>query len=102
MVRRSAMLLGFLASVATLGAQDALTTIGITTAPLLLRHEDSTVAALPAPFTRRDRWAYYLRRTYQPQRLGILAIETGVDHALREPHCWNRSATSYLTRYSRS
>src|SRR5262249_15506898 len=36
------------------------------------------------------------------QRLGIVAVESALDHALRQPACWDRSPTSYVTRYSRS
>jgi hypothetical protein len=54
------------------------------------------------PFTVEQRWAYYLHRTYSPHRLGLLALETGIDHALRQPACWDRGASSYVTRYSRA
>jgi hypothetical protein len=104
MVRVSAVLLGFLLGtvMSPLHAQDLLSTIGITTVPLLVGPQNGTIPGAPAPFTTGARWAYYLHRTYHPQRLGILALETALDHALRQPACWDRSPASYLTRYSRS
>jgi hypothetical protein len=104
MIRRSALLLGFLVSVlpSSLRSQEIVDTIAITTVPLLLAPQHRALPAMPAPFTTAERWSYYLRRTYHPQRLGILAVETALDHALRQPACWDRSPTSYLTRYSRS
>jgi hypothetical protein len=104
MVRRSAVLLGFLAIMlpASLRSQEIVDTIAITTVPLIYAHQQRTLPGPPAPFTTAARWSYYLHRTYQPQRLGILAVETALDHALGQPACWDRSPASYLTRYSRS
>ena len=81
---------------AVLRAQESDSTI----APIVTARQD--VRDTPAPFTTAARWEYYLHRTYHPQRLGILALETALDHALRQPACWDRSPTSYLTRYSRA
>jgi hypothetical protein len=54
------------------------------------------------PFTPSQRWARYVKRTYSPPRLGVLAIEIAVDHALREPACWDQGAQSYARRYERA
>jgi hypothetical protein len=99
-----ALLLGLLAGVlpSSLRSQEIVDTIAITTVPLLLANQHRTLAVLPTSFTTAARWSYYLHRTYHPQRLGILAVETALDHVLRQPACWDRSASSYLTRYSRS
>jgi len=106
MIRRSAALLGFVvpAGIFTscLHAQDIVSTIGITTLPLVHAQQSSAMRGLRASFTPTERWSYYVHRTYQPQRLGILAVETLMDHALGQPTCWDRSPASYLTRYSRS
>jgi hypothetical protein len=102
MVRASAVLRGFLVFMPAIVvyAQDVLSTIGITTVPLLIAGPYASISR--APFTTAARWSYYLHRTYHPQRLGILALETTLDHALRQPECWDRSPASYLTRYSRA
>jgi len=34
--------------------------------------------------------------------LGLLAIDTTIDHALRQPACWDSAASSYGRRYARS
>jgi hypothetical protein len=57
---------------------------------------------LAEPFTASARWSQYLRRTYGPARLGFLAADTALDQALREPHCWDSSASSYGRRYARA
>src|SRR5215813_6362256 len=87
MVRVSVVLVGFLTSMVLPGVhvQDVLSTIGITTIPLLVAHSNARIPGVPASFTTAERWSYYLHRTYHPQRLGILALETGLDHALRQP-----------------
>src|SRR5262245_65003241 len=54
------------------------------------------------PFTPEQRWAHYLHRTFHPQRLGLLAAETAIDHATEQPSCWNRDAQSYALRYTRA
>ena len=98
MVRCSAVLVGCLVGVLTsaLGAQEPVPAVGSTAVP------DVTAPVAPAPFTVRARWAYYLNRTYHPQGLAILALETLMDQGLRQPACWDRSPGSYLLRYSRS
>src|SRR4051795_3305104 len=57
---------------------------------------------LAEPFTASARWSQYLRRTYGPARLGFLAADTALDQALRDPHCWDSSASSYGRRYARA
>jgi hypothetical protein len=57
---------------------------------------------LVEPFTPAARWSQYLHRTYGPARLGFLAVDTALDQALREPHCWDSSASSYGRRYARA
>lgn len=54
------------------------------------------------PFTLSARWSHYLRRTYGPDRMGLLAIDAAIDHALREPGCWDFAASSYGRRYARA
>jgi hypothetical protein len=54
------------------------------------------------PFTASQRWKHYIHRTYGPTRLGLLAAESAVDHALREPACWDRRGSSYAQRYMRA
>jgi hypothetical protein len=62
----------------------------------------SSAQDLAEPFTASARWSQYLRRTYGPARLGFLAADTALDQALREPHCWDSSASSYGRRYARA
>jgi hypothetical protein len=64
----------------------------------------STCSAQPGltPFTPSERWSHYVHRTYAPARLGLLLADTGIDHALREPHCWDSSALSFGHRYARA
>ena len=54
------------------------------------------------PFTSSARWSHYLHRTYSPARMGLLAAETTLDQFLREPACWDNSASSYGQRYARA
>lgn len=54
------------------------------------------------PFTLSQRWKHYIHRTYSAPRLGLLAAESAVDHALREPACWDRGGSSYVQRYMRA
>ena len=54
------------------------------------------------PFTPSQRWQHYVHRTYNAPRLGLLAAESAVDHALREPACWDRAGSSYVQRYMRA
>lgn len=54
------------------------------------------------PFTIEDRWQHYLRRTYGPGRIGLLAVESAFDHARHEPSCWDATAESYGLRYGRA
>ena len=54
------------------------------------------------PFTASQRWAHYVHRTYSAPRLGLLAAESAMDHALREPACWDRGGSSYARRYTRA
>jgi hypothetical protein len=57
---------------------------------------------LAEPFTPAARWSQYVHRTYGPARLGFLAVDTAVDQAFREPHCWDYTAGSYGRRYARA
>ena len=54
------------------------------------------------PFTASARWSQYLHRTYDPGRLGFLAVDTAIDDVLREPACWDSGAASYGRRYGRA
>lgn len=54
------------------------------------------------PFTPSLRWSNYVHRTYEPVRLGFLAVDTGIDQAMHEPACWNSAASSYGLRYARA
>lgn len=55
-----------------------------------------------APYTPSQRLQRYLRRTYSVSRLGLLATDTALDHALREPACWDRGSSAYGLRYTRA
>jgi len=57
---------------------------------------------LVEPFTPSARWSLYVHRTYSPSRLGFLAVDTAVDHALRQPACWDFTASSYERRFARA
>jgi hypothetical protein len=57
---------------------------------------------LAEPFTPSARWSYYIHRTYGPARFATLAVDTAIDHAFREPVCWDMAASSYGRRYARS
>jgi len=85
-------------------AQDLDTTLAITVVPLAvaMAHHADTIRGATQPFTPAERFAYYLRRTYGPHKLGVLAFETAVDHALGQPACWDQGFGSYVTRYSRA
>lgn len=48
------------------------------------------------------RWDAYLHRTYGPVRMGLLAVDTALDHASHHPACWDYTADSYGRRYARS
>jgi len=58
--------------------------------------------AVPDTFTASERWANYLHRTYAPERLAYLAADSAMDHAMREPACWDYTAESYGMRFARS
>src|SRR5690242_1029587 len=85
-------------------AQDLDVTLAITSVPLALAlsHQAKPINRSIQPFTPAERFAYYLRRTYGPHKLGVLAVETAVDHALAQPACWDQGLGSYVTRYSRA
>jgi hypothetical protein len=57
---------------------------------------------LMEPFTPAARWSQYLHRTYDPGRLGFLAVDTAIDDVMREPACWDSGARSYGRRYARA
>jgi hypothetical protein len=57
---------------------------------------------LVEPFTASARWSQYLHRTYDPSRLGFLAVDTAIDDLLREPACWDSGAASYGRRFGRT
>ena len=57
---------------------------------------------LAEPFTPSARWSQYLHRTYDPSRLGFLAVDTAIDNMMREPACWDSGADSYARRYARA
>lgn len=56
----------------------------------------------PDKFTASERWANYLHRTYAPERLAYLAADSAMDHAMREPACWDYTAESYGMRVARA
>jgi hypothetical protein len=63
----------------------------------------AAVAQTPAePFTTSVRWSNYLQRTYSPERLAFLAVDSAIDNALRQPHCWDNSASSFGRRFGMS
>jgi hypothetical protein len=57
---------------------------------------------LEEPFTPSARWSLYVQRTYSPSRMAFLAVDAAVDHALRQPVCWDFSADSYERRFARA
>jgi hypothetical protein len=57
---------------------------------------------LTDPFTPSERWSRYIHRTYDPARLGLLGADIAIDHLLREPACWDLTASSYGRRYGRA
>jgi hypothetical protein len=57
---------------------------------------------LAEPFTPSARWSHYIHRTFGPARFAFLAVDTAIDHAFREPACWDSAAGSYGLRYARS
>ena len=59
-----------------------------------------TPAAQPDPFDWQHRWHHYLHRTYSWQRLGLLALDTGLDQVSGDPHAWGRTPQSYGYRYA--
>src|SRR5215470_12208955 len=57
---------------------------------------------LEEPFTPSARWAHYVHRTYSPERLAVLAVDTAIDQGMRDPRCWNGDASSYGRRFGRA
>ena len=59
--------------------------------------------ASPAPenpsFTLSERWQHYVYRTYSWQRLGLLAVDTGIDMTLSKPSC-GRTLNCFQDRYA--
>ena len=47
----------------------------------------------------KDRWSYYLHRTYSWQRMSLLAADTAFDHLMGEPGEWARDPECYAWRY---
>ena len=103
MVRTLVVLVGLVIGLkCPLNGQE-IASLAITTIPVAtLAQQSGTITRLAQPFTPSQRWADYIHRTYSPRRLGLLAVETSMDHAFREPACWDRGAASYITRYSRA
>src|SRR3954449_7349685 len=76
---------------------------GVLTASLLPAQKPNSLAEPQPPrFDLSQRWKHYVHRTYSAPRLSLLAAESAVDHALREPACWDRAGTSYAQRYMRA
>ncbi len=70
---------------------------------LWIAGSSSGAAQQPAePYTASARWSLYVHRTYSPGRMGFLAVDTAVDHALRQPACWDFTASSYERRFARA
>ena len=92
------MLLGSL----PIPAQDIVSTVAVAVIPAALAYQPDRKTQATQPLTPKQRWEYYFHRTFGPHRLGVLAFETAIDHALRQPACWDRGAASYVTRYSRA
>jgi hypothetical protein len=71
---------------------------------MLLLAGASTILAqqLPEPFTASDRWSHYLRRTYGPERMGFLALDTAVDQALNGSGCWHSGGPDFGHRFARA
>jgi hypothetical protein len=59
-------------------------------------------SAAGGSFDFEARWSQYLHRTFGPHRLGMLAVESAVDHGLGDPHCWDSSGAGYIQRFARA
>lgn len=46
-----------------------------------------------------ERFAYYVKNTYGWRQMGLLAVDAGFDHLLRDPKYWARGASDYGCRY---
>jgi hypothetical protein len=76
---------------------------GVLAAALLPQQKPKAPAdARLETFDLSQRWKHYAHRTYSAPRLSLLAAESAVDHALREPACWDRAGSSYAQRYMRA
>ncbi len=64
-------------------------------APLYGQH----AASGGSEFGWNERFAHYVQRTYSWQRMGMLAVDTGFDHLLREPKYWARGPNDFGFRY---
>lgn len=58
-------------------------------------------------FTWEDRWKYYIHRTYSPERMSLLAVDTALDHAvssggLHPVNYADRYAGAFATRIART
>ena len=70
----------------------------------------SPVAVRPAPadagkppsFDWHARLHYYLRRTYSPERMALLGLDTGIDHLAGDPEEWSRAPDAFGRRYAAS
>jgi hypothetical protein len=53
-------------------------------------------------FAWENRLQQYLYRTYSWQRMTLLALDTGIDHALQDPKSWGNGPGGFACRYSSS
>src|SRR5689334_23165045 len=51
-------------------------------------------------FDWNQRWENYVHRTYSWQRLSLLAVDTGIDHLMREPREWGCHPHTFAFRYA--
>lgn len=49
-----------------------------------------------------ERFSYYVQSTYSWQQMGLLAVDAGFDHLLRDPKYWAREPNDYGCRYGSS
>lgn len=101
MLRNSAVVVGVIAATASSLHGQEIATMAMTVIPAVLA-QSATMPGSRNSFTPAERFGYYVHRTYSPHRLAVLGIETGIDHALRQPACWDQGAGSYATRYARA
>jgi hypothetical protein len=101
MLRNSVVVVGLIAAASSSLHGQEIATMAMAVIPAMLA-QSATMPRSRNSFTAAERFSYYVHRTYSPHRLFVLGIETGIDHALSQPTCWDQGAGSYATRYARA